>query len=133
MMIGRVVVVFFMSSIACWVGASELVNMPKLLVNGDQYADKDVSFTGYSCSNSDSKDGIFLTSDDCARSNYGSALQLVNLPSGNMCDGLLTVTGTFRFEKGTIWLDNPYQWGRVEVTNQVCLSRNRRGKGKSGS
>lgn len=108
--------------------ASELVNMPKLLVIGEEYANKEVSFTGYSCANPDSKNGVFLTLDDCERSNYDNAVQLLNRPEDKTCNGLVTITGTFRFEKGAVWLDNPYQWGRVEVTNHLCLSRNRRYK-----
>lgn len=110
---------------AAHVDARELVNMSKLLVIGEEYANKEVSFTGYSCINEDSKNGVFLTSGDCEISNYSSAIQLLNRPKGSRCNGLVTITGTFHYEKGTVWLDNPYQWGRVEVTNELCLSRNR--------
>lgn len=118
-------IALFLLCIGAWTcDASELVNMSKLLVNGEQYANKEISFTGYACRNVDSKDGIFLTSEDCAKSNYDNGVQLFMRPNEKKCNGLVTVTGKFRFEKGTVWLESPYLWGRVEVTNYLCLSRN---------
>lgn len=124
--------------VSCCMGAgllnaSELANMSKLLAVGENFSDKVVSFTGYVCSTQDSSDGVFLTFEDCERSNYDNAIKLVSFEKKKECDGLVTITGAFRYQKGTVWLDDPYQWGRVEVTNLQCLSRNSRHSGSDAT
>lgn len=95
--------------------ATEFVNMTKILANGERYDGRVVQFSGYVCERTDSREGIFLTKDDCEAANYDNGVRMNRNGFELPCAGLVRVQGSFKFNDQVVGTDDPYSWGELEL------------------
>jgi|GEM_PF-2213751 hypothetical protein len=95
---------------------ADFVNLVRLLGDGSRYAHSEVMVSGYVCESPASRDGLFLTLQDCKDANYDNAVRLENRAVIRTRRGLVELTGVYEFKEGVIATDETYRWGSLTVS-----------------
>jgi len=100
------------------VHGSESVNLVRLLADGTRYAHRYVLVSGYICDSPDSREGLFLTLQDCKSANYDNAVRLENREVVKTRRGLVHLVGVYEYNADVVHTDEPYEWGSLTIAHE---------------
>jgi hypothetical protein len=96
------------------------ISLVAALANPSALDGKHVIITGYVCASGTKRFGLYLTRGDCKDANYANAIALdlsALRKSVPQRPTLLTVEGRFTDRTKRVYVDDPFTWGEVHVTN----------------